>query len=1002
VAAGPGDWNNAANWSFAPYGPGGWSVPASTNVAIFDGGGTGDCTINATVNVGGINIGAGYSGTISQGAVNITVGSTGWTQAGGTFTGSSSTIALNGAFALSGGTFTCGNQTITSAGFNWTYTAGTIAAGASTVIFTKGTAPQTISGSHALNNVTFRNSQNTAQTIDFASGTTLTITGTTTFDSTGSGSLAINTGTIEAQGNVVVADALVYLGTTAFNLTGTANQTFTSSGGSGTFRFSPVTINKASGTVTLGSNLQLNNAGQDLTWTSGGLDLSSNTLTVADQVTIAAGATTLGVTVAGGAPTNGRLTCNGAVSDIGNVTLAMNITATAPQLSGQTYTILSRPAAVFSTFESESWSGDWTGDIAYNANGNTEVRLSNILETTGTAPSIDNLPPTSVTTVGASFNGKLVDVGTEPTTVSVRWANTEAALTGVYSSYAWNEGDWGNNSFPVYSGASLTANLDYYYTFVAQSTVGTTLATPAQYLITGELTPATGDGTCGATVADTATITISRPSTCKAGQLTVNYALSGAGTGYVSASPASGFTLAAGQESTNIVFTPLSPNFGAPVSVTLTMLSGAYASDGLDSDSISVATAVGYTLTANTDTSIGTAMDVVETPPNTVAYSLAGSTYTYEFWASSLNLNGKRVYNTTGGRSVVLQNLAVLTDSGAGRIDTSTTASFTVGGGVTVQAAGGITLNGANGSGYAIDSSSTTPTIVNRYSGGEVTLMTSGGVSLSAGGVRTEGKTGGRIWITDGAGGSAGNVSIAGNLYAASTENSSDRDGSVQVRGAAVTIAGNVVTTASGTDTPGKPITLIASGPLSVGGYLAAEQSRTANFGGSGGAVTLSGTTVTVSGSLSDLSINTSAKINYGSNVGGDIQVTATAGDLTLAGGVDASHPSGVSRRGAVALSAPGGNILVGSLDASKFKSISVAAGGTVRVTGVITNFTKTETPAKTITFPANSVIGNDIYYETDQNTAYPLTGDYAIYADTTNTDKLLKEQTKGSVFRFR
>jgi hypothetical protein len=545
--------------------------------------------------------------------------------------------------------------------------------------------------------------------------------------------------------------------------------------------------------------------------------------------------------------------------------------------------------------------------------------------------------------------------------------------------------------------------MDYYYTFVGQSTAGTTLATPAQYLITGELTPATGvDGICGATAADTATIVISRPSTCKAGQLTVNYALSGAGTSYVSASPASGFTLAAGVESQTITFTPVSPNFGAPLGVTLTLLPGKYPSDALGSAAITVATAVSYNLTAASDTSIGTGMDVIESPPDTVTVAVASSTYTYDFWASSLNLNGKRI-SYAGARSVVLTNLAALTDSGAGRIDTSTAADYTVGGGVTVQSPGGIALNGTNGSGYAIDSSSTTPTAGNRYSGGDVTLVATGGVSLTAGGIRTQGRAGGRIWITDGAGGSAGNVTIAGNLDAASTANFSDRNGSVQVRGATVTIASNVVTASGYENSPGRPITLVASGPLSVGGYLTAEQSYT-SFGGSGGAVSLTGTTVTVSGSLGGLSIDTSAAFDWSSNVGGDIRVTATAGNLTLAGGVDASHPTGASRRGAVALSAPSGSISIGSLDANKFKSISLqaAAASAVYVTGVLTNFTVSESPKK-FTFPSGCAAGSDIYYSSIRNSAIPLTGTYDIYVASTPTGyKLRDASARGTVITFR
>ena len=73
-------------------------------------------------------------------------------------------------------------------------------------------------------------------------------------------------------------------------LDGTGAQTIDATGGgdlaNGTF-----TINKASGTVTLLSDLALNGAGQDLTITQGTLDLAGFNLTVDDALTVDAGGT---------------------------------------------------------------------------------------------------------------------------------------------------------------------------------------------------------------------------------------------------------------------------------------------------------------------------------------------------------------------------------------------------------------------------------------------------------------------------------------------------------------------------------------------------------------------------------------------------------------------------------------------------------------------------------------------------------------------------------------
>jgi hypothetical protein len=103
---------------------------------------------------------------------------------------------------------------------------------------------------------------------------------------------------------------------------------------------------------------------------------------------------------------------------------------------------------------------------------------------------------------------------------------------------------------------------------------------------------------------------------------------------------------------------------------------------------------------------------------------------------------------------------------------------------------------------------------------------------------------------------------------------------------------------------------------------------------------------------------------------------------VTLAGGVDASHPT-ASQRGAVALSAPNGRITVGSLDASRFKTIALQPNSgvslPVQVTGVLTNFTVSESP-KRFTFLTNCVIGSDIYYLSVSNKAISLVANYDIY----------------------
>ena len=97
------NWNNANNWS--PSG-----VPGSGDIAIFDNTCTRcDMTINATVNVLGIDMRSTYTGTITHSTHTITVGASGWLQAGGTFNGGSGGINITNntgnAFTLTNGTF---------------------------------------------------------------------------------------------------------------------------------------------------------------------------------------------------------------------------------------------------------------------------------------------------------------------------------------------------------------------------------------------------------------------------------------------------------------------------------------------------------------------------------------------------------------------------------------------------------------------------------------------------------------------------------------------------------------------------------------------------------------------------------------------------------------------------------------------------------------------------------------------------------------------------------
>lgn len=100
-------WHSTSNWSNTSGGSGGFSIPGSTDVAIFDGGSTANCAINSGVEVLGILINNGYTGTITlSGGASLVINSSGFEQTGGTFTGSGGDMYVQGPFDLMGGLFT--------------------------------------------------------------------------------------------------------------------------------------------------------------------------------------------------------------------------------------------------------------------------------------------------------------------------------------------------------------------------------------------------------------------------------------------------------------------------------------------------------------------------------------------------------------------------------------------------------------------------------------------------------------------------------------------------------------------------------------------------------------------------------------------------------------------------------------------------------------------------------------------------------------------------------
>jgi hypothetical protein len=192
IASTSSNWNNTANWSETSGGAGGASVPVAGVTAVFNSGGTGNCTLDIAPTIGTITI-TGYTGTINLNGNNLTIsGSTALTFSSGTISNSGATaaVALNttGAATFDGCTITANiSGTAGSVTFNGGSTfGGTVNLSAPTIL---------------LNGTT--SSKNT-----FNSTTTLTKTGSTTDLGTGANifnsvTTLINsgTGTFESANN---------------------------------------------------------------------------------------------------------------------------------------------------------------------------------------------------------------------------------------------------------------------------------------------------------------------------------------------------------------------------------------------------------------------------------------------------------------------------------------------------------------------------------------------------------------------------------------------------------------------------------------------------------------------------------------------------------------------------------------------------------------------------------------------------------------------------------
>lgn len=271
VATSSSNWNSTANWSTSNGGTGGASVPGPSDVAYFTSSGSGNCAINATVNVAGMVM-SGYSSTISQNSNSITMGY--FSMSGNSyanFYGNGQLIDVNGDLTISAGTFTSTNNTLRIAG-NFTRSGGSFNHNNGSVVFDGGDATYNTYTSDNFYALTIDKDHNTTLTI--SSGDIMYVLSTLTFSNG-----KLSGGNVSSYSNVTVQSGYDG-GTTSLTFLGSSTQYFDLTGATSNYQ-GDVIINKSSGyQVVLSSDVTLGTSGQNFYAQSGILNLNNKTFTV--------------------------------------------------------------------------------------------------------------------------------------------------------------------------------------------------------------------------------------------------------------------------------------------------------------------------------------------------------------------------------------------------------------------------------------------------------------------------------------------------------------------------------------------------------------------------------------------------------------------------------------------------------------------------------------------------------------------------------------------------
>ena len=357
------NWNTGANWSNSSGGATCNCFPSSGDAVIFDVNGNNACSINVNPAIASLTITSGYTNTITQSGT-LTIAGGGASLSGGTFAGGAANIICGGAFTISGMAFTSTSGTLTVVG-NFTLSSGSFTHNNGTTLFP---VTETITGSTTFYNLTLGTPAGSAATHTVASGTVLTVAHTLTLSTTNA--LTINTGEIDAQGDITINNTATGGGGSALiKINGTGSQTLTGSGTAGTGKLCKVEIDKSAGTLTLASIISVDN---DWTYTTGTVSSGTGTPTVATCSSL-----NLDCQGSGGTMSFYNLTVYGGTTTLaGNVGITNNLTINnSTTLSGSSNTI--------------NLSGQWTNNGTFTYSTSTVLLQGTALQTINTSSSTE-------------------------------------------------------------------------------------------------------------------------------------------------------------------------------------------------------------------------------------------------------------------------------------------------------------------------------------------------------------------------------------------------------------------------------------------------------------------------------------------------------------------------------------------------------------------------------------------------------------------------------------